>query len=136
MPVTPRGDYLNFELQGEVKISDGGNSGLYFRTAFGPGWPVGYEAQINSTHPDPVKTGSLYNLTRVTTQLIPADTWFRYHVTCQDTETGTRIVIRVNGTVVTDHLDERRHGAGHVALQQHHEGSAVQFRGLRIKELD
>ena len=32
---------------------------MYFRVAFGPAWPKGYEAQVNSSHTDPVRSGSL-----------------------------------------------------------------------------
>src|SRR5262249_28745025 len=55
-----RGDYKNFRFKVEAWINKGGNSGQYFRTQFGPGFPRGWEAQINATHGDPVKTGSLY----------------------------------------------------------------------------
>src|SRR5262249_20615514 len=41
---TPRDDYTNFEVKSEIMINDKGNSGLFFRTAFGPGFPKGYEA--------------------------------------------------------------------------------------------
>ena len=51
---SPRGDYENFLYRAEVKINDKGNSGQYFRTEFGNGFPNGYEAQVNSTHTDPV----------------------------------------------------------------------------------
>src|SRR5262245_48868353 len=47
---TERDDYADFHLRAEVSINDAGNSGMYFRTQFGPGFPKGYEAQINSTH--------------------------------------------------------------------------------------
>src|SRR5713226_7037252 len=52
-----RDDYENFHYRVEAKINDGGNSGQYFRTQYGPSFPKGYEAQINSTHSDPVRTG-------------------------------------------------------------------------------
>jgi len=135
---SPRGDYTDLELRADVKISDGGNSGMYFRTRFGPGWPQGYEAQVNSTYdPDPVKTGSLYNLELVKTSLVPPNVWFRQHVTCRDEEDGVRIVIRLNDIVVVDHLDrERRHASGHVALQQHHEDSEVRYRNVQVRELE
>ena len=55
-----RGDYENFRYRVEAMINDNGNSGQYFRTEFGPGFPKGYEAQINATHGDPIRTGSLY----------------------------------------------------------------------------
>src|SRR5712692_9695843 len=55
-----RGDYENFRYRIEAKINDNGNSGQYFRAVYGPSFPKGYEAQINSTHRDPIRTGSLY----------------------------------------------------------------------------
>src|SRR5205823_3780003 len=57
---TERGDFTDFHVRAEVLINHEGNSGLYVRTQFGPGFPKGYEAQINSTHRDPIRTGSLY----------------------------------------------------------------------------
>ena len=70
------------------------------------------------------------------THLVSPDTWFEYRVLCRDEEGGTRIVIRVNGVVITDYLDtERRHGPGHIALQQHHETSVIEVRALSIREL-
>src|SRR5262245_18610357 len=39
-----RDDYENFHYRVEAMINDMGNSGQYFRTAFGPGFPQGYEA--------------------------------------------------------------------------------------------
>src|SRR5690349_15352199 len=37
---TERGDYENFHFRVEAKVNDHGNSGQYFRTAFGPGFPT------------------------------------------------------------------------------------------------
>src|SRR3954469_3669595 len=39
----------NCEFRAEVKLNHSGNSGMYFRTAFGPGFPKGYEAQVENT---------------------------------------------------------------------------------------
>ena len=62
-----RGDYDGLPVTASRRRSTtSGNSGQYFRTAFGPGFPTGYEAQINATHGDPVKTGSLYPDPRTT----------------------------------------------------------------------
>ncbi len=131
-----RGDYRDFELKARVRINDGGNSGLCFRTKFAAGWPPGYEAQVNSSHPDPQRTGSLYNLSSVRSALVPPNTWFDYHLTCQDVAEGVHVSIRVNGVTVVDQIDrERRHSEGHVALQQHHDGSVVWYKDLQIREL-
>jgi len=133
---SPRGDYVNFQLRAKVRINGGGNSGMYFRTAFGPGWPAGYEAQINSTHSDPVKTGSLYNLAPLRTEFTPSDAWFEYEVDCRDEADGVRIKVYVNHVLVNDFLDrERKHKSGHVAFQQHNDGSVVRLRDIFVREL-
>lgn len=132
---SPRGDYGDFEFQARVKINHGGNSGVYLRAHPRATWPTGYEAQINSSHPDPQRTGSLYGLAPVRVHLIPPDTWFDYHGTVRDEAGGTRLILRVNGVTVVDHLDpERRHGGGHLAIQQHHDGSVVEVRELYLRE--
>ncbi|MCS7270783.1 MAG: DUF1080 domain-containing protein, partial [Gemmataceae bacterium] len=45
----------DFHYRIVAKINDKGNSGQYFRTQFGPGFPKGYEAQINATHTDRIR---------------------------------------------------------------------------------
>jgi len=133
---SPRGDYKDFEVRGRFKISDGGNSGFYFRTTYGPGFPDGYEAQINSTMSDPQKTGSLYALAPVGTTLIPPDTWFDYRVRCMDEPGGVHVTITVDGVPITDYVDaERKHAQGHIAIQQHHETSVIEAKDLWIREL-
>jgi hypothetical protein len=129
---SPRGDYENFSYSAELKISDKGNSGQYFRTAFGNGFPDGYEAQINSTHTDPVRSGSLYGLAKVTDMLVPPNTWFTQEVTA----VGNHITIKVNGKTTVDFVDEKnRHTKGHFAFQQHNLGSEVWIRNVKVKEL-
>lgn len=133
---SPRGDYKNFEVRAQVKISDGGNSGLYIRATRGTGWPEGYEAQINSSMSDPQKSGSLYTFSPRTVQLVAPDTWFEYQISCQNEGSGTRIKIWMDGFLVNDYLDlERTHTQGHIALQQHHEGSLLEIRDLELREL-
>jgi hypothetical protein len=127
-----RGDYENFVYRVEAKINDNGNSGQYFRTKFGPSFPSGYEAQINSTHRDPVKTGSLYNFVAVHDMLVKPDEWFTQEVTA----IGNHIVIKVNGKTTVDFVDKKNtHMKGHFALQQHDPGTVVMFRKIEVKEL-
>jgi hypothetical protein len=129
---SPRGDYENFEYKAEIKISDKGNSGQYFRTAMGNGFPKGYEAQVNSTHGDPKRTGSLYNFHNVTEQLVPPDTWFTQEVIAD----GNHIVIKVNGKVATDFVDEKNtYTKGYFAFQQHNLGSVVEVKNVQVKEI-
>ncbi len=121
------------EFQAEVKISDGGNSGMYFRAQFMPGWPKGYEAQVNSTHKDWKRTGSLYNFVNIKEQLVPPNTWFTQHIIVK----GNHIVIKVNGKKVVDYVDGKNtYTEGYLALQQHDPGSTVWYRNLKMRPLD
>jgi len=132
-----RGDFTDFHFRIEAKISDKGNSGQYFRTAFGPGFPKGYEAQINSNFPDQQKTGSLYNFVLVRKMLVPPDTWFTQEVIAK----GNHIVIKVNGVTTVDYTDlENTFTKGHFALQQHPPAkdgpeSVLHVRKIEVKEL-
>ena len=129
---SPRGDYKNFRYRVEAKINDKGNSGQYFRTAKGPGFPKGYEAQINSTHGDPVKTGSLYNHAKVLEILVPPDTWFTQEVEA----VGDHIVIKVDGKTTVDYTDPKNSFTqGHFAFQHHDPTCAVQIRKVEVMEL-
>ena len=134
---SPRGDYANFRVRAEVKINNGGNSGLYFRTAKGPGFKRGYEAQINCTGADPNRNGSLYRPPQppieVRSSLVAPDTWFSLEVEA----IGERIRVWVNGTRTVDWGDlQKTHTRGHLALQAHDAQTHVQVRKLELMELD
>jgi len=135
---TERDDYTDFVYRLHVKISDKGNSGQYFRTKFKKAFPVsgvdGYEAQINSTGGDRVKTGSLYSLGPIVTDiLVPPDTWFVQEVTAK----GKHITIKVNDKVTVDRdIDNPKQLflKGHFAIQQHDPGSKVWIKKVEVKE--
>ncbi len=122
----------NCEFKATVKINKGGNSGMYFRAQFGPGWPKGYEAQVNNSSKDWRRTGSLYGIVDIKEQLIPDDTWWTQHIIAD----GNRIVIKVNDKVVVDYVDEQnRHTKGYLALQQHDPESVVHYKDIMMKKL-
>ena len=140
MLVCTEGPYKNFRYRAEVKINDGGNSGLYFRTTRRPGFLDGYEAQIDSTHTDPIRTGSLYGFCHVYAQLSKPDTWFSYEIEVrEDVWRGremTRIKITVNDQELYEYMDfEKTYPAGHFAFQQHDPGSVVQIRNIKVMKL-
>jgi Domain of Unknown Function (DUF1080) len=123
---------VNCEFKAEVKINHGGNSGMYFRTAFGPGFPKGYESQVDNTHTDPVRTGSLYNFVKVFEQLIPDDTWWTQRIIVE----GNHIQIFINDKKTVDFTDEKNTFTdGYLALQQHNAGSVVEFKNLMMRHL-
>lgn len=122
----------NCEFKAEVRIMDGSNSGMYFRTAFGPGFPKGYEAQVNATHRDPVKTGSLYNFHKNFDSPSKPGEWFTQHIIAD----GNHIVIKVNDKVITDFVDEKNtFTKGWLALQQHDPKSEVYYKNLMFRKL-
>ncbi|HWG46727.1 MAG TPA: DUF1080 domain-containing protein [Gemmataceae bacterium] len=140
---TERGDFENFRYRVEAKINDHGNSGQYFRTKFTPDFPQGYEAQINSTHGDPIRTGSLYpsfpGVTKadrekilIMERLVKPDEWFTQEVIAQ----GNHIVIKVNGKTTVDFVDKKNaYKKGHFALQGHDPGTVVKYRKVEVIEL-
>jgi hypothetical protein len=137
-----RDDYENFHYRVVAKINDGGNSGQYFRTQFGKGFPKGYEAQINATHTDKIRTGSLYPSFKVSDEdrkkiLVfeaphKPDEWFTQEVIAD----GNHIIIEVNGKQTVDFTDKNNsYTKGHFALQQHDPKTIVQFKKIEWKEL-
>jgi hypothetical protein len=139
-----RGDFEDFAYRIECKINEKGNSGQYFRTEFGGGFPKGYEAQINATHGDRVKTGSLYpnagfglakekdKHTVMDTAPHKADEWFTQEVIA----VGNTITILVNGKQTVKYTDPNStFKKGHFALQGHDPGSVMTFRKVEVKEM-
>lgn len=139
-----RGDYADFIYRVEAKINDGGNSGQYFRAPFVKSFPTYYEAQINATHSDKIRTGSLYpgfnrNLTPEQKKQIlvydaphKPDEWFTQEITA----IGNHIVIKVNGKTTVDFVDDSNKSMkGHFAFQFHDPTCKVQIRKVEVKEL-
>jgi hypothetical protein len=135
-------DYTNFIFRVEAMISDKGNSGQMFRTNFQKGFPKGYEAQINATHGDPIRTGSLYPAFKLSKEdrekiiildmLHKPDEWFTQEVIAD----GNHIIIKVNGKTTVDFVDPNNSFTkGHFALQQHNDGSVVKFKKVEYKPL-
>jgi hypothetical protein len=140
MLVSTKGPYKNFRYRAEIKINDKGNSGLYFRTTRKPGFADGYEAQIDSTHNDPIRTGSLYGFCHVYKRLVEPDTWFTYDLVVRDDvwrgRPMTRIKITVNDDELYEYLDfAQTFKEGHFAFQQHDPGSKVSIRKVEVMEL-
>jgi hypothetical protein len=134
----------DFRYRVVAKINDKGNSGQYFRTQFGPGFPKGYEAQINATHSDPIRTGSLYpsfKLDKGDREKIlvlkdaphKPDEFFTQEVVAE----GNRIQIFVNGKKTVDFTDPNStYKKGHFALQGHDPGSVMTFKTVEYKPLN
>lgn len=136
------GVYDNFRYRVTAKINDHGNSGQYFRTKFGPGFPQGYETQINATHGDPIRTGSIYpagplakykkDITVMNVAPHKADEFFTQEVIAD----GNHIIVKVNGKTTIDWTDPNStYKKGHFALQGHDPGTVVTFKKIEYQPL-
>jgi len=133
--------YKNFKYRAEVKINDHGNSGLYFRCPAPNGsFSEGYEAQIDSTHADPIRTGSIYGFVHVYKTLVPPDTWFTYELEVVDKDWRGMVIphitVKINGEILFVYLDRTKAWKeGHFAFQQHDPGSRVEIRKIEVAKL-
>jgi hypothetical protein len=140
MLYSPKGDYTNFKLRAEVMISDGGNSGLYFRSRPEASFGGGVEAQIDATHSDPIRTGSLYGMCHVYAQHHKPNEWFTYELEVRDDnwrgKPVTRMKVTVDGKELYEFLDfDQQFKTGHFAFQQHDPGSTVKIRKIEVMRL-
>ena len=137
-------NFKNFEFKAEVKTFHGANSGIYFHTAYQErGWPAkGYEVQVNNSHTDWRRTGSLYGIQDVKDTLVKDYEWFTEYIIVQ----GKRVIIKVNDKTVVDYTEpenvnrsagdaQRLISSGTFALQGHDPKSIVYFRNLVVKPL-
>jgi formylglycine-generating enzyme required for sulfatase activity/serine/threonine protein kinase len=132
--------FRDFHLRAEVRINEGGNSGLYFRSELLADWQtrgcIGYEAEISTTEPGG-KTGSLRSypqsvvLQKVDEPLVPPGQWFIYEVIAA----GNRLATFVNGKLAAE-VTDNTHSQGRLALQLlAPETTIVEFRRIEIREL-
>jgi len=147
--------FRNFELMADVMTRKGSNGGIYVLTQYeadpanvrasGRFPSKGFEIQVNNSHTDRIRTGSIYHVQDVV-DASPAkdDEWFTEDITVK----GETITVKVNGTQVaqwTQPADwnggvegpgRRITGPGTIALQAHDPNSTVYYKNIRIKPLD
>ncbi len=136
-------NFKDFEFKADVMTKPGSNSGIYFHTEYQEtGWPSkGYEVQVNNTHSDWRKTGSLYAVKDVREAPAKDDEWFTEHIIVR----GKHITIKVDGKTVVDYTEPekvvredwpgRKLSSGTFALQGHDPKSIVYFKNIMVKPL-
>jgi Domain of Unknown Function (DUF1080) len=134
--------YKNFRFRAEIKISDGGNSGMYVHCPGIKGtFTDGYEIQIDSTHRDPIRTGSIYTMVHIFKQLSPPETWFTQEVEVVVKDYRGKVLphfkVWVNGELLYEFIDHSSAfpKPGYFAFQHHDPGSKVMIRKAEVKEL-
>lgn len=137
-------NFKNFEFKAQVMTTPGSNAGIYFHTVYQEkGWPAkGYEVQVNNSHTDWRRTGSLYGIQDVKEVYVKDDEWYTEHIIVQ----GKKVTVKLNDKIVMEYTEPeglKRTGAdslrvlssGTFALQGHDPKSKVYFKDLVVKLL-
>jgi hypothetical protein len=162
-----KASFTDFELRLKVKTMPKANGGVYFHTEYEEsGWPSkGYECQVNASHKDPKKTGSLYGVVNVLVlapgQKAPPGSlenlveqqapntdggWFDYHISVK----GKTITLKVNGKTTVEwtepegfdpakalqNMPGRKLGRGSFAIQGHDPESTTYYKDIQLKQPD
>jgi hypothetical protein len=136
--------FVNFELKIDAMTEPGSNGGIYFHTQYQTtSWPkAGFEVQVNQTHTDWKKTGSLYDVVNVKENFAKDNEWYSYHIIVK----GKHVTIKINDKVAVDYEEPadykpnaqfaRKIDQGTFALQAHDPKSIVYFSNIQVKRLD
>jgi hypothetical protein len=136
--------FKNFDLKVDVKTDHNANGGIYFHTKYQTeGWPrAGFECQVNNTHTDWIRTGSLYGLVNLSASPALDDAWYTQEIIVR----GDTVTVLINGARLLQYHEppgaqpgkdfERKLGEGTFALQAHDPGSVVRYKNIRVKRLD
>jgi len=136
--------FKNFHLKVEVMTEPNSNGGIYFHTKYQPdNWPKGgFECQVNNTHSDWIKTGSLYGICNTGLTAAEDKKWWTQEIVVQ----GHSVTVLVDGKKVLQYVEpagaqpgtdfRRKLGEGTFALQGHDPGSTIRYKNIRVKRLD
>ena len=136
--------FKDFEFKADVMTTPGSNSGIYFHTQYQEkDWPrKGYEVQVNNSHTDWRRTGSLWAIQDVKETYAKDNEWFTLHIKVS----GKHITLAINDKTVVDYTEpenvQREEGmkdriisSGTFALQGHDPKSKVYYRNIKVKVL-
>ena len=135
--------FVNFELKVDVMTATNSNGGIYFHTHYqASGWPTnGFECQVNVSHGDWKKTGSLYDVANLGNTPAKDNEWWTQTITVQ----GSKVTVKINDVLVLEYTEPpgarpgksftRKLADGTFALQAHDPKSVVRYKNLRVKRL-
>lgn len=127
--------FKNFEWKVSVMTTPGSNSGLFIHTEYqDTDWPKkGYEIQVNQTHTDWRKTGSVYAAQDVKETFVKDNEWYTEHIIVQ----GNKITVKVNDKIINEYTapENGRLSSGTIAIQGHDPKSKVFYKDVMIKIL-
>lgn len=137
-------DFINFEFKADVMTMPGSNSGIYFHTEYQESsWPrKGYEVQVNNSHTDWRRTGSLYAIQDIRETYVKDSVWFSERIKVK----GKHVSVFINDRQVVDYtepeevkrdkgMEGRLLSSGTFALQGHDPKSKVFYKNIMVKVL-
>jgi 3-keto-disaccharide hydrolase len=137
--------FRNFDLKLDVMARNRSNGGVYVLTEYQErGFPgKGFEIQVNNSHTDRIRSGSLYHV--VDLSYIPAkdDEWFPMEISVS----GDTITVSVKGNQVVRWTQPpdwngnydtpgRKIAPGTIAFQAHDPNSTTAYANIRIRARD
>jgi hypothetical protein len=138
------GVFEDFELMVELKTMPKANSGIFFHTVYQEeGWPSkGYEVQVNQTHSDWRKSGSLYSFNDVRETYVKDGEWYTTHIIVK----GDHVTVKLNGQTVMEYVEskdekrpadagEKKVDRGTFAIQAHDPESVIYYKSIKVKIL-
>lgn len=140
-------EFESFRFKADVMTTPGSNSGMYFHTNWNEErkhkrFPqTGFEAQVNNSHLDPVRTGSIYHLVKNFKPPAKDNEWFTQEILVD--AKNKKIQTFVNGKLIADYTEpEGKTGdlevirKGTFALQAHDPKSTTYYKNIKVKPLD
>ena len=134
--------FKNFELKVDVMTVANSNGGIYFHTAYQEkGFPrAGIECQVNVSHGDWIKTGSLYGLVNIGLTPAQDNQWWTQHIIVR----GRKVTVKIDGKTVLEYNEPpgaqsgggKKLGQGTFAFQAHDPKSIIRYKNIRVKRLD
>lgn len=134
--------FQDFDLRLDVLARYRSNGGVYVMTEFQPqGFPgKGFEIQVNNSHSDRIRTGSLYHVVDLSNIPGKDDEWIPMEIKSQ----GNTITVALKGQEVvrwTQPTDwpgaydtpGRKIGPGTIAFQSHDLYSVTAYSNIRVK---
>ncbi len=136
--------FKDFDLKVDVMTEPGSNGGIYFDTKYQEeGWPkYGFESQVNVSHTDWIRTGSLYGIVNTGLASCQDKKWWTQEIIVK----GNVATVKVDGKVVVQYTEPpgaqpgqdftRKLDQGTFALQGHDPNSTIRYKNIRVKRLD
>ena len=135
--------FKDFEFKVDVMTEPGSNGGIYFHTKFqDSSWPkAGFECQVNVSHTDWKKTGSLYDIANLGVTPAQDNKWWTQHITVK----GNSVTVKIDDKIVLQYNEPpgtqpgkdfaRKLDEGTFAFQAHDPKSVVRYKNVRVKRL-